>query len=233
MTLTYPLKSGKSLKLMLATNEESQAVSRALKRWRKSVAGEASPIKLDAVELAELAFRRWDEARARQRAASSIQEIKEFVQNNPFAEVSVMILAKAPWVRKKQLNTLVGLCTLRRTWANHIFIDFLSAHPRITRDPRSPIRGVGTALMYAIATVGAAIGAKAVWGEATQNSVRFYAKLFGKEDMKDLLYVTEAEYTAFRNRVEEDLRKIEEARKPKAPSARTHGTPAPEDSGAR
>jgi len=226
MTLTYPLKSGKSLKLMLATNEESQAVSRALRRWRKSVAGEASPIKLDAVELAELAFRRWDEARARQRAASSIQEIKEFIQNNPFAEVALMILAKAPWVRRKQLNTLVGLCTLRRTWANHLFIDFLSAHPRITRNPQSPIRGVGTALMYAIATVGAAIGAKAIWGEATQNSAPFYAKLFGRQDMKDLLYLTDAEYMAFRSRIEEDLRKIEEEKKPKPASERARGTPA-------
>ena len=231
MNLNYPLKSGKSLKLMLATNEESQAVSRALKRWRKSVAGEASPIKLDAVELADLAFRRWDEARARQRAASSLEEMQEFIQNNPFAEVAVMILAKAPWVRKKQLNTLVGLCTLRRTWANNIFIDFLSAHPRITRNPHSPIRGVGTALMYAVATVGAAIGARAIWGEATQNSAPFYAKLFGRQEMKDLLYLAEGEYLAFRSKIEENLRKFEEGRKPKAPAERPHETPAPTKSG--
>jgi hypothetical protein len=174
---------------------------------------------------------RWDEARARQRAASSIEEIQEFIQNNPHAEVAVMILAKAPWVRKKQLNTLVGLCTLRRTWANNIFIDFLSAHPRLTHNPRSPIRGVGTALMYAIATVGAAIGAKAIWGEATQNSAPFYAKLFGRLDMKDLLYLTDAEYTAFRTKVDENLKKIEEGRKPKPAAERPHETPAPAKSG--
>ena len=203
-----------------------------LKRWRKSVAGEASPIKLDAVELADLAFLRWDEARGRQRAASSLEEIQEFIQNNPHAEVAVMILAKAPWVRKKQLNTLVGLCTLRRTWANNIFIDFLSAHPRLTRNPRSPIRGAGTALMYAVATVGAAIKAKAIWGEATQNSAPFYAKLFGRQDMKDLLYLAEGDYLAFRSKVEENLRKIEERKKPKAATERPRGTPPAPSSGA-
>lgn len=92
---------------------------------------------------------------------------------------------------------IAGVCLFRRTWCNNIFIDFLARHPL------NPIKGAGSALLWYIARVASAINADAIWGETTQNSVEYYAQVFGKQDMRDLLYIRRDEYEAFWQRTEQ------------------------------
>lgn len=207
MTEDYTLAPGKTLRFSFATPKDCRVVS----SWKKSARKKPNPVVVDAIELAVLGVRRWREAMAKRRVANSVQDIRDFIQDNPHAEVAALLVAKAPWLQKK---TLVGLCHFRRTWSNNIYIDFLTVHPLIVRNPKSPLRGVGTALLFFLSCIAAEIGAKVIWGEATQNSAGFYRKIFGREDIKDLIYVTEAEYKAFKNRVEENLRSLSGASKP-------------------
>lgn len=213
----FPVAPGKNLKFVYATRRDTKG----LQSWRDAVHGKNNPILLDAVELATLAFRRWREAKTKGRVASSIQEIKDFIQDNPHAEVAVLILAKAPWLRKR---TLLGLCHFHRTWANNLYIDLLTSHPLIARNLHSPIRGVGTALLYFVSGVGAEIGAKAIWGEATQNSAHFYRKVLGRSDVDDRFYLSETEYLEFKSRIEKKVQPAVPAGKPGA-SARTAPEP--------
>ena len=36
-----------------------------------------------------------------------------------------------------------------------------------------------------------------IWGEATQNSCEIYQRFFGREPVKDLLYIPEVKYLKF------------------------------------
>ncbi len=215
----FPVAPGKLLKFVFATRRDMKG----LQSWKEAVRGKNNPILLDAVELATIAFRRWREAKAKGRVANSIQEIKDFIQDNPHAEVAVLVLAKAPWLRKR---TLLGLCHFRRTWSNNIYIDLLTSHPLIARNLDSPVRGVGTALLFFVSSVAGEVGAKAIWGEATQNSAHFYRKVFGRSDIKDLINLSEAEYTAFKKRIEEKLQSAGSPGKP-GPPVRPSAEPGP------
>ncbi len=200
---SFPVASGKVVELAYATAEKRQALGRAVRRWGDALRSGANPVKLDAVELANLAFRRWCEGLSKRRIAGTLQDIKDHIQDNPHAEVSVLLLARASWLRHR---SLVGLCHFRRTWANNLFIDFLAAHPSIAGERESPLGGLGTGMLHHIMVVAEEIHAGAIWGEATQNSVWFYRKIFERPEMGDLIYLAPPEYAAFRKKVEEKWR---------------------------
>ena len=70
-------------------------------------------------------------------------------------------------------------------------------------NPQSQFRGLGTGLLYHLSAVAHQLGVGAVWGEATQNSVNFYRKIFRlSDDLKDFLYLSSADYGVFRERME-------------------------------
>lgn len=209
MTQGFPVAAGKPVKFVFATPRDSKGTQ----SWKEAVRKRRNPILLDAVELSTMAFRRWREARSKGYVASSVQEIKDFVQNNPHAEVAMLVLAKGPWLKKRNL---LGLCYFRRTWSNNIYLDVLTSHPLLARNLTSPVRGVGTALLYFVCCVAAEIGAKAIWGEATQNSACFYRKVFGRNDIDDRIYLDEAAYKEFKKRIEAKLATQET--KPQAPA---------------
>src|SRR5712692_5307085 len=163
MLETFPIETGRSLEFAFAKRRED----RAFRKWIRSAAAASNPKLQDAKELGTLAFRRWREAITKQRVADCVEDIKDFIDDSSEAEVSVLILVRAPWLRGRNL---VGLCLFRRTWCNNIYIDFLTKHPSLVGKRKNPIRGVGTALLYFITCVAAEIEADTVWGEATQNS---------------------------------------------------------------
>jgi hypothetical protein len=71
------------------------------------------------------------------------------------------------------------------------------------RRQRNRIRGVGSALFYLVTSIAAHLQANVIWAEATQNSAEIYRKWFGREDIKDLVHLSPAEYTAFKTRIED------------------------------
>jgi len=194
MVTTFALPSGKTLQFSFATRRDDLA----FRRWAKSARSGSNPRVVDALELATLCFRRWREETTKDRVADSFEDIEDLIQDNPYAEVAVLVLAKAPWLRD---GSLVGLCHCRRTWSNNIYIDFLTVHPRLVRN--KSVQGVGTALLYFVTCLAADMDAAVIWGEATQNSHQFYRKVFGLADIKDLIFLGKTEYTAFKNRIQE------------------------------
>ncbi|MCI0355933.1 MAG: GNAT family N-acetyltransferase [Acidobacteria bacterium] len=196
---SFSIGGEKPLQYAYATKRDE----RAFRSWVKSAETSSNPNVLDALELTTQAFRRWREEKAKGNLAESIEDIKDFIQDNPHAEVGQLVLARATWLKN---GTLVGLCHFHRTWSNNIFIDFLAMHPRLVRKRTMPARGVGSALLYYVACVAAEIDAGAIWGETTQNSAPFYRRAFNRQDLKDMIYLNREEYMAFKTRIEERLR---------------------------
>ncbi len=192
MVSTFALRSGQTLQFAFAARRDDLA----FRRWAKSAPRSSKPRVIDALELATLCFRRWREEKVKGRVANSFDEIQELIDDNPHAEVAVLVLAKAPWLGG---GTLAGLCHFRRTWCNNIYIDFLTGHPRLV-DQKG--LGIGTALLYFVTSVAADINAEVIWGEATTNSHKFYRRVFEVPDIKDLILLPKAQYTAFWKKIE-------------------------------
>jgi hypothetical protein len=193
----FRIDANKEFKFEFAKQRDDQLY----RRWLKSAKLGSNPNVIDSAELATLAFRRWREALAKKRVANCIQDVVDFIRDNPHSEVSVLVLIKAPWLRNKKP---VGLCHVRRTWCNNIYIDFLTVHPAVLAIPRRKVPGVGTALLYFVSCLAKEINAETIWGEATQNSVEFYRKLFNKPSTKDLIFLERRDYAEFIDRVEGD-----------------------------
>jgi hypothetical protein len=198
----FLIEPGKPLGYVFAKRARDD---RSFGNWRESIRPMSNPRFLDALELATLAFRRWRDADSKGRVANYAQEIQEFKQDNPYAEVSVLVLVRALWMKRKPT---VGLCYFRRTWCNNIFIEILTRHPAFVNrgTKEGAIRGVGTALLYFVTSVALALDANVIWGEATQNSAKFYQDVFKKSEMTDLIFLTKEEYTEFVERVSLELR---------------------------
>ena len=194
----FPIDSGRALEFVFAKRKDNQIFRKSL----NSVGSASNPNVSDAMELGILAFRRWREALSKGRVAESIEDVKDRIRDNPKAEVIVLILARAPWLRG---GKLAGLCHFRRTWCNHLCIDFLTRHPSLIG--KNDCRGIGTALLYFVSSVAVEINAAAIWWEATQNSAEAYQKMFEKPAVKDLVFVRKRRYNAFKMRVDEGLEK--------------------------
>ena len=176
---------------------EAKVVRDALWSWRRAARGSASPLTRDAVELAGLAYGKWSSYRKDLETAATLRELQEQTQNNPHAEVAVLLLARSPEPASRRLRMRIGgVCLFRRTWCNNLFIDYLAKHPH------APTKGIGVSLLWYVARIGSAIKADAIWAETTQNSVGYYMKVFGKLEMSDLLYLRRDEYEAFWKQVE-------------------------------
>ena len=94
------------------------------------------------------------------------------------------------------------MCHFRRTWANNIYVDYLSVHPFLIRNPSNPLPNLGSALLYFVSCVADGIEAGKIWGETTQNSVQFYEKIFGRCIQDDMLDLEREDYMAFKNEME-------------------------------
>lgn len=192
MLETFLIDVNRELRFGFAKRRDDQAY----RKWLKSANLGSNPNMMDAAELATLAFRRWREAVAKKRAATCRKDITDIITDNPHAEVTVLVVVKAPWLRNKP----VGFCHLRRTWCNNIYIDFLTVHPAHL----GKLSGVGTALLYFVSCLAAEIGAEVIWGETTQNSVEFYRRVFNKPGTKDLILLEKSDYTSFMDRIQVD-----------------------------
>lgn len=180
-----------------------------LAKWEKSLDKNFTlhPAERDAVEFAESAYMRWKAYKNRDNYAYSIQDIKDFIKDNPNAEVANFVLLK--WDLEVP-SSVLGLCHFRRTWCNNLIIDYLVVHPTIAKPDRITIKGVGTSLLYYIAKVSTEIDVKYIWGEATQNSYTFYNKLFEINSIRDLILVKKRKYITFFNTISEKYQERKE-----------------------
>jgi hypothetical protein len=162
---------------------------REMKRWQRYLKHSGNPNKKNAVEFASLAIQRWREARGSR--ADSLADLQHFIQDNPRAEVTVFVGAKARW---RKHDRLIGILLFRRTWANNVYVHYITSHPEYNPGGKWEGSGIGTAITICLTEIAKKIDAGVIWGETTQNSVRFYEKLLGTSGIKDRLYIERWKY---------------------------------------
>src|SRR5260221_644301 len=98
------------------------------------------------------------------RAISTIAA-SQFIHEHPTSEAAMVLIARPAW--DSPIPTL-GIAYLRRTWCNHLFLEFFATHPQVIVRRREQIGGVGDAMLYQIVALAEQLGVPCVWGEATE-----------------------------------------------------------------
>lgn len=168
----------------------------------------------DAIELAKLAGKRWRYYLRRNEAATSMEGLLEKVKASPKCEVGFILVAKADGPAALA-TPAVAWC--RRTWGNHLVLDFLAVHPALN-DPEGGYRGMGSAMFIGIALVAEKLGCQLLWGEATETSCSFYQKLLGGRPVLDHFFFGEAQLSALRSQLPSRLHSNQETVHEEAPN---------------
>lgn len=147
----------------------------------------------DAVEYLECTQGKLNHYAAMDRVVSSFQGMARAAQGDARCEFAGLMVATAPWF---SYGGTAGFCFFRRTWANHLSIDYLATHPRLHRSG-AQVRGVGTALLYAVGEVARRIDAPILWAETSIGSVGYYRGVFEVFDLKDLLVLERERFESY------------------------------------
>ena len=167
----------------------------SLRSWRVSDRHPLSGAMQDALEFGKLAGKRWRYYLKRNEAALSLAELVAGIARQPEAEIGFLLVVKPTW---KPAPKTLGIAWCRRTWCNHIVLDFLAAHPgTIGKD----YAGIGTSLLFSIARVAGVIKAPLVWGEATALSASFYRRALDEAGILDHFFIPEATLEKMRQRL--------------------------------
>ena len=166
-----------------------------LRGWRVAKNHPLSHAMQDALEFGRLAGKRWRYYLKRNEAALTLDALAAGIAREPQAEIGFLLVARATW---QPAPKMIGIAWCRRTWCNHIVLDFLAAHPATFGKDYA---GIGTALLYSIARVAGRINAPLVWGEATALSAAFYRRVLTKEDILDHFFIPEPTLAKMRDRL--------------------------------
>lgn len=171
-------------------------------QWRTALGDDQNPYRVDTVDFAELAVKRYEASRGAGIYANTLSDISDHVQTNPKVEVGAFIVLKCSWYPG---SDIIGYCHFRRTWSNKIILDYLGAHPYIAKEPENAthkVRGVGKAICYFAAQVLKQENCSALWGEATPLSANYYQGLFELEKVEDLILASKEKVIAFAEELE-------------------------------
>ena len=168
-----------------------------IEQWRSVLGKDLHPHRRDSVDFADLTKYKFIANSTNQPYAGSLEEFQEHITNNPRVEVACMVYLKCDWYPGCQT---IGLSHFRRTWTNRIVLDYLCAHPFVTKaekDSTHVVNGAGVALLYFVAQVAKHYKCDMIWGEATQNSCGYYEHVLKLKDVRDLIIAPEEKYLAF------------------------------------
>jgi hypothetical protein len=140
----------------------------------------------DAVEFARLASNRWQYYHGQHSTVSSLDGLRQAVHERPRAEVAMVLIARPTW--DSPIPTL-GLSYLRRTWCNHLFLEFFATHPQVIVRRREQIGGVGAAMLHQIVALAERLSAPCIWGEATENSCEWYQNHLAIQEVRDHFFI--------------------------------------------
>lgn len=104
----------------------------------------------------------------------SLGGIGRDIQINSRTEVVFVMIARAKWHKP---SPILGFCFCRRTWCHHIVLDFAAAHPNVIGPAGGEVQGVGAGRLYSLIQMANSIRVKTIWGQATENSAKFYMNL--------------------------------------------------------
>jgi hypothetical protein len=160
---------------------------RTLQNWRYKASVRNSQHVQDAIEYSRLTAKRWRTYSKSKRIVTSLEQMRTGIQANPRAEIAFVLVAHAHW---HSPSKIVGFCFCRRTWVNHIILDFAAAHPNAIRAAEGEVRGVGAAMIYSLANLAREIGVSLIWGEATENSAEFYRNILKNPAISDHFFIS-------------------------------------------
>lgn len=172
--------------------------------WRKVLGNDQNPIRVDSVEFAQLAIKRFEASSELGIYANSLTDFNDHIASNPKIEVGGFIVLRCGWFPDSEI---IGFSHFRRTWCNKIILDYLGAHPFIARpkeDSTHKVRGVGVALLYFIAQIVKQENCTALWGEATSSSAPYYQNIFELDRVEDLIFAPKANLMAFAEKREQE-----------------------------
>jgi len=195
-------KESRIAKVVFAKKDDLNFVT----TWRRSIADDTNPKRVDAVDFAQLAVSRFVNHSQIEPYAKSIEDIGDYIGYNKKCEVACCVLLKCDWFPDSEV---IGISHFRRTWSNRIILDYLAAHPFTIRPPEGypyEVHGVGTALLYFVCTVAKRYECDVIWGEATQGSCGFYKKALSLASVEDLIYADRSKYLGFIDSMEKDDR---------------------------
>ena len=152
-----------------------------MKKWKAPRRHSRPDLAADSIELARLAGKRWRYYLRRNEAATSMEELLKKTRANSKREIGFIIIAKAIG---ESVSSTLGVAWCRRTWCNHLVLDFLAVHPALN-DPKGGYKGMGFAMFIGIAFVAEKLECSLLWGEATETSCTFYQKLLGGTPVLD------------------------------------------------
>lgn len=177
----------RAVRCELATPREVETLS----RWRAPDGG--TDAMADAIEYARLTCKRWQFYCEEGRVVTRTSQLQPRAIRDA-EELAFLVLARIIAARRGA----IGLCLCRRTWCNHLVVDFLAAHPDCHASGKIPAKGVGSALMFAASEIAEFFGSAALWGEATRGSAPAYRRMFSRPSITDLFYTTQEQYRRFR-----------------------------------
>ena len=147
-----------------------------LREWRLPTNLRGHEPARDAVEFARLATKRWRYHRQSGNSVVRVADLREAGGSHSGKELAFLLLARAEWSSR---SPILGFAHCRRTWCGHIYLDFLSVHPRIVAQQQPIIKGVGAGILYGLCELAGQCGIPVIWGETTASSVSFYRKALG------------------------------------------------------
>ncbi len=172
--------------------------------WRKTLGNDQNPKRVDAVDFAQLAVKRYEASAELGIYANSLGDFSDHIASNPKVEVGGFIVLGCNWFPDSEI---IGFSHFRRTWCNKIVLDYLAAHPFIAcpkDDATHKVRGVGVALLYFIIQVLKRQNCPTLWGEATSLSSTYYQKTFKLERVEDLILAPKENLIAFAEETERE-----------------------------
>jgi hypothetical protein len=185
-TVNFLVRADKRLRTVQAVFATEPDLS-LLKSWQRAELRSPNAHARDAVEFAKLASKWWEYYHRQGASATSLPKLKSFVSRRPQREYAFLVLAKAKWYEDAPV---LGLCCCRRTWCNHIVLEFAAVHPLVLACSARSVRGVGTGMLYSLIRIADEIKSHTVWGEATANSAPFYEKVLGIPKVGDHFFIT-------------------------------------------
>jgi len=172
-------------------------------QWKKALGDDQNPHRVDTVDFARLAVKRYEASKVTGIYANALSDITDHVQTNPKVEVAAFILLKCNWFPGSEV---IGFCHFRRTWSNKVILDYLGAHPHIAKEldnSTHKVRGVGIAICYFAAQVLKQENCPAIWGEATPLSAKYYQGVFDLDQVEDLIFAPKEKVVAFAQEAEQ------------------------------
>lgn len=149
---------------------------------------------VDALEFAKHSTKRWSFYESSKRAMSSLARAKARIKREPKAELAFLAVLTADWAPKRVL----GFTLFRRSWCNHIVVDFIASHPANNESAAREVKGVLRATLLAITEVASALRVTRIWGEATDTSAEKYAHIFKLKKVEDLFVIETTVWRKFR-----------------------------------